>query len=37
MGWEVHLIAGNPENIKLTTPEDLSYADYLIGLNGKVN
>lgn len=37
MGWEVHLIAGNPENIKLTTPEDLSYADYLIGLNGKAN
>ncbi|EPR66781.1 2-C-methyl-D-erythritol 4-phosphate cytidylyltransferase [Cyclobacterium qasimii] len=30
MGWEVHLIAGNQENIKLTTPEDLDYANYLL-------
>ena len=30
MGWKVHLIAGNQENIKLTTPEDLNYADYLL-------
>ncbi|WP_339923397.1 2-C-methyl-D-erythritol 4-phosphate cytidylyltransferase [uncultured Cyclobacterium sp.] len=30
MGWEVHLIAGNQENIKLTTPEDLSFANYLL-------
>jgi len=29
-GWEVSLIDGNPENIKITTPEDLDYADYLI-------
>ncbi|SHN03764.1 2-C-methyl-D-erythritol 4-phosphate cytidylyltransferase [Cyclobacterium lianum] len=30
MGWKVHLIPGNLENIKLTTPEDLDYADFLI-------
>lgn len=30
-GWEVNLIAGNLENIKITTPEDMEYADYLIG------
>jgi len=30
MGWEVSLIPGNPENIKITTPEDLDYADYLL-------
>ncbi|TDQ16310.1 2-C-methyl-D-erythritol 4-phosphate cytidylyltransferase [Algoriphagus boseongensis] len=29
-GWQVTLISGNPENIKITTPEDLEYADYLI-------
>ena len=29
-GWEVSLIDGNPENIKITTPEDLDYADYLL-------
>ncbi|NHE55498.1 2-C-methyl-D-erythritol 4-phosphate cytidylyltransferase [Cyclobacterium plantarum] len=29
-GWEVHLIPGNLENIKLTTPEDLVYADFLL-------
>ncbi|MBC6368119.1 2-C-methyl-D-erythritol 4-phosphate cytidylyltransferase [Algoriphagus sp. AK58] len=29
-GWQVTLIDGNPENIKLTTPEDLNYAEYLL-------
>jgi len=29
-GWQVTLIAGNPENIKITTPEDLNYAEYLL-------
>ena len=29
-GWQVTLIAGNPENIKITTPEDLEYAEFLI-------
>jgi 2-C-methyl-D-erythritol 4-phosphate cytidylyltransferase len=29
-GWEVSLIPGNPENIKITTPEDMDYADYII-------
>lgn len=29
-GWEVTLIEGNPENIKITTPEDLDYAAYLL-------
>ncbi|MCH7409141.1 2-C-methyl-D-erythritol 4-phosphate cytidylyltransferase [Belliella sp. DSM 111904] len=29
-GWQVTLIAGNPENIKLTTPEDLDYAAFLL-------
>lgn len=29
-GWEVCLIDGNPENIKITTPEDLDYAAYLL-------
>lgn len=28
-GWEVSLIAGNPENIKITTPEDMEYAEFL--------
>jgi len=37
MGWKVHLIAGNQENIKLTTPEDLSYADYLLERRGKAD
>jgi len=30
-GWQVHLISGNPENIKITTPEDMDYASFLIG------
>lgn len=30
MGWEVHLINGNQENIKLTSPEDLNYAGYIL-------
>ncbi len=29
-GWKVSLISGNPENIKITTPEDLEYADFLL-------
>lgn len=29
-GWVVTLIPGNPENIKITTPEDLDYADFLL-------
>lgn len=29
-GWQVSLIQGNPENIKITTPEDLEYADFLL-------
>lgn len=29
-GWQVSLIPGNPENIKITTPEDLEYADFLV-------
>lgn len=30
-GWQVSLIPGNLENIKLTTPEDLRYAAFLLG------
>ncbi|MEX2594784.1 MAG: 2-C-methyl-D-erythritol 4-phosphate cytidylyltransferase [Anditalea sp.] len=29
-GWQVNLIAGNAENIKITTPEDIGYAEFLI-------
>lgn len=29
MGWQVTLFEGNPENIKITTPEDLEYGDFL--------
>jgi 2-C-methyl-D-erythritol 4-phosphate cytidylyltransferase len=29
-GWELSLIQGNPENIKITTPEDLEYANFLL-------
>ena len=29
-GWQVTLITGNLENIKITTPEDLDYAEYLL-------
>ncbi|WP_009035623.1 2-C-methyl-D-erythritol 4-phosphate cytidylyltransferase [Indibacter alkaliphilus] len=32
-GWQVSLITGNPENIKITTPEDMNYAEFLIGKN----
>ncbi|WP_144604431.1 2-C-methyl-D-erythritol 4-phosphate cytidylyltransferase [Algoriphagus algorifonticola] len=28
-GWQVNLIPGNPENIKITTPEDMDYAEFL--------
>ncbi|WP_268035747.1 2-C-methyl-D-erythritol 4-phosphate cytidylyltransferase [Algoriphagus sp. PAP.12] len=31
-GWQVSLIPGNPENIKITTPEDMDYAEYLLSL-----
>lgn len=27
-GWQVNLIKGNPENIKITTPEDMEYAEF---------
>lgn len=30
MGWAVTLINGNLENIKITTPEDMGYAAYLL-------
>ncbi|WP_114747750.1 2-C-methyl-D-erythritol 4-phosphate cytidylyltransferase [Pleomorphovibrio marinus] len=29
-GWQVTMIPGNLENIKITTPEDLDYAEYLL-------
>lgn len=29
-GWQVHLIAGNAENIKITSPEDMDYAQFLL-------
>lgn len=29
-GWQVSLIAGNPENFKITTPEDLEYGEFLL-------
>lgn len=29
-GWQVSLIPGNLENIKITTPEDLAFAEYFI-------
>ena len=29
-GWQVELISGNPENIKITHPDDMEYADFLI-------
>jgi 2-C-methyl-D-erythritol 4-phosphate cytidylyltransferase len=29
-GWIVSLIPGNAENIKITTPDDLDYADFLL-------
>lgn len=29
-GWEVSLISGDPDNMKITTPEDLHYAEYLV-------
>lgn len=28
-GWQVTLISGNPENIKITTPEDMGYAEFI--------
>mgnify|MGYP005748042651 CR=1 FL=1 len=35
-GWQVTLIAGNVENIKITTPEDLDYAEFLISRKNPV-
>ncbi|MFD2202558.1 2-C-methyl-D-erythritol 4-phosphate cytidylyltransferase [Shivajiella indica] len=29
-GLQVRLISGNPENIKITTPEDMDYASFLV-------
>jgi 2-C-methyl-D-erythritol 4-phosphate cytidylyltransferase len=29
-GWEISLMEGNSENIKLTTPEDLAFAEFLM-------
>jgi 2-C-methyl-D-erythritol 4-phosphate cytidylyltransferase len=29
-GWKISLMEGNPENIKLTTPEDLVFAEFLM-------
>ena len=29
-GWQVSLIPGNPENIKITTADDLEYAEFLL-------
>ncbi|HLW20165.1 MAG TPA: 2-C-methyl-D-erythritol 4-phosphate cytidylyltransferase [Cyclobacteriaceae bacterium] len=29
-GWEVNLIEGDLSNIKITTPEDMAYAEYLL-------
>jgi len=34
-GWELSLFEGNLENIKLTTPEDLEYADFLLAQSKK--
>jgi 2-C-methyl-D-erythritol 4-phosphate cytidylyltransferase len=34
-GWQVFLISGNPENIKITTPEDMEYASYLFQKRNK--
>lgn len=34
-GWQVSLIPGNPENIKITTPEDLEYAEFLLSKKNK--
>lgn len=28
-GWQVTLISGNPENIKITAPEDMDYAEFI--------
>ena len=28
-GWQVTLISGNTENIKITTPEDMDYAEFI--------
>jgi len=28
-GWQVQLIPGNLENIKITSPEDMDYAEFL--------
>lgn len=33
-GWQVTLISGNAENIKITTPEDMDFAEYLASKTG---
>lgn len=35
-GWQVSLIAGNPENIKITTPEDMEYGEFLLSKKNKI-
>ncbi len=35
-GVRVKLIEGSYENIKITTPEDLAYAEGLLGTKGEV-
>ena len=34
-GWQVTLISGNAENIKITTPEDMDFAEYLASKAGR--
>lgn len=34
-GWQVTLISGNLENIKITTPEDMDYASFLASKSGR--
>jgi 2-C-methyl-D-erythritol 4-phosphate cytidylyltransferase len=33
MGYPIHLIEGEPQNIKITYPEDLLFAEQLISKN----
>jgi 2-C-methyl-D-erythritol 4-phosphate cytidylyltransferase len=34
-GWQVNLIDGNLENIKITSPEDMDFAEYLVNRKNK--
>ncbi|ANE46759.1 2-C-methyl-D-erythritol 4-phosphate cytidylyltransferase [Paenibacillus swuensis] len=36
-GTEVHVVEGDYTNIKITTPEDLDWAEYLLGKRGAMN